>query len=96
MPLLFVAVRKVVDCAFAYLEDLGVWGEAAGSAGRPPQVVHGGAEQLRATVERPADGSLTDTDAGLVGAVNGCTDPCEPAAPHDEPVETGLHTYCQA
>lgn len=95
VPLLFfVAVKRAVDCAFAYLEALVDWEGAAGASEvRPPQVVHGGAaSSCRQQSNVLVDGIiLTGTESGLVGAVNGCTDPCEPAAPNGEPRETRLH-----
>lgn len=90
VPLIFfVAVKKAVDCTFAYLEALGIWeGTAGGSEVRPPQAAR---DMQHSNVL--VDGFiLTGTQTGLVGAVNGCTDPREPAAVLVEPAKTGLHT----
>ena len=83
VPLLFfVAVKRAVDCAFAYLESLGLWEAAAGSGEGVAQeattaAVVGGHRQPNVLV----DGIIL-ADSGqvssLVGAAVGCTDPDEP------------------
>jgi hypothetical protein len=83
VPLLFfVAVKRAVDCAFAYLESLGLWEAAAGSGEGVAQEattadVVGGHRQPNVLV----DGIIltgSDQAASLGSAAIGCTDPDEP------------------
>ena len=82
VPLLFfVAVRRAVDCAFVYLESLGLWEAVAGS----DQVLRSTTATDAVIDHHHQPNALVDgiiltgtTQSSLVGAVIGCTDPAEP------------------